>query len=132
LIPAVPNGGTRNSTSFKTALTASASTVRNDLWIDLFAPNRPHLNASVVGSRALVKRVTYLGVAKDWKLVRLVSTGVSGFPSGTGNATDQFFDLTADPLEATNLIAGTYTLTAEQSNAYSVLTTSYLTYTSSY
>lgn len=132
LIPVVPNAGTRNSVSFKTALTASASTVRNDLWIDLFAPNRAHLNATVVGSRALVKRVTYSSVTKDWKLVRLVSTGTGSWPSGTGNATDQFFDLTTDPLETTNLIAGTYTLTAEQANAYSVLTSSYATYTNTY
>lgn len=97
LVPANP-AHIRDSVSFWPIVQNLAGTPRTYTWLDLFGPNAPHTACSIQGSRAIVY--------DRYKLMKLATTGIT-FPNGVGgatNGTDLFFDLTADPLELSNLI----------------------------
>lgn len=105
----LPSGGTRDSISFADDITNDVDSDRYELLVDQFAPNGPNINATAIGDRALV----YRDVAnlRDYKLIRRLSTGVTGFPSaGTPAPVSgiEFYDLGNDPLELSNLIAAGY------------------------
>ena len=136
-----PNGGSRNETQsfWPVCTTPATATVRTSLLIDKFSPNKPNLNASVVGSRAIVLRYNN----KYYKLMRNNESGVTGFPTmveappGVWTATPPsstklFFDLGADPFEDTNKLAALQTLTTEQAQAYGLCVSAYSSLQTSY
>ena len=70
-----------------------------------------------------------------WGPTRGLAGGTGGWPaspSGTGVANYEFYNLVTDPNEATNLIAGSYTLTAAQDAAYNELVSDYASIWSTY
>ena len=132
LVSVNPEHG-RPSISYWPVCTGATTTARSVIWTDNFSPNGPNLNCSTLGSRCLVQL--------QYKIIRDRSTGVGGWPAspiGTGNSMDKLFDLKTDPLEQTNLIAGSFNLTALEPthpgivSAYNSLVASYATWTSTY
>lgn len=122
--------GTRNSTSFwNVCVNPAATPTRTSLLVDKFAYNIPHLNASVIGLRAVV--TLYQG--KYYKLIRFngtgtTFTGTTETPPGSGiwvpdtrTDGDAFYDLEADPREDINYLRASgapLTLTTTQKGAY--------------
>lgn len=111
--------GRLDSKSFLSVLKSeSAGAIRSgpDFGLaEIWAPNGVDTNAAKSGKRAIW--------SDQYKLVRN-ATGVV-FP----NASDEFYDLVADPLEQTNLVPGGVTggLTAGQLSAYNALKSWFVT-----
>lgn len=122
LVP-LPPGGTRNSTSFHNVITAASAGTRTKIPVDLFGPNGPNVDCSTSGSRALVYQ--------NYKLIKLNSTGTGGFPSGTGGTAVsgyEFYQISTDPNEQTNLIGTTpINLTGATLTAYNTAVADYAT-----
>lgn len=126
--PVVP--ATRNSLSFDPVIRGTGSGARTAVQCDFFQPNIPHLAALVSGDRCYVKTIAAGAGAGTWKIIRKDGSGTGGWPltqTGTGVANYEFYNLVADPNETTNLIGGSYSLTADQFSAYNSLVTDYTT-----
>jgi hypothetical protein len=133
-LPTTPSSpASRNSNSIVPVLRNTGGSGRTAVQADFFQPNIPHLGASVTGSRCYVKTITAGAGAGTWKIMRKDGSGTGPWPgSGTGVANYEFYNLVADPNEATNLIAGSYTLTAAQDAAYNELVNDYANIWSAY
>ncbi len=135
-LPTTPSSpASRNSNSIVPVLRNTGGSGRTAVQADFFQPNIPHLDASVTGSRCYVKTITAGAGAGTWKIMRKDGSGTGPWPaspSGTGVANYEFYNLVADPNEATNLIAGSYTLTAAQDAAYNELVNDYANIWSAY
>lgn len=112
----LPQGGSRKSTPYLSAITSTAQAARTFGLCEFFAPSGPHTLCSTKGSRALVKAPGATN-ATGYKLVRrdaATAAGVTGFPTvdaaglvtvtATAGQTDELYDLAADPMENTNRI----------------------------
>lgn len=101
VVPQTP-GWTRQSISFWPACqipTTLASARTYDI-IDIFGPSGPNLNFTTKANRKLVND-------RGWAIVRLNGTSSVGWPSPTGGARDnnfQLYNLNVDPHELTDLI----------------------------
>lgn len=99
--------------SFRDAIESAGSLgSRTSLYLEIFSPNGPNLNAASAGSRAIV--------GQQYKLIW--KQPGTAFPY-TSAPVSEFYDLLADENELTNLTptGGTGTLTGPQLAAYSAL-----------